>query len=145
MDRIKNGIAFGKLRKVLESFGYSAQRVSSDLVAFHNHDRRLVVILPDTPPEQPVRPIDLLSVRNTLINDGVIRDGEEFDDLFRVKKGDRLIWTDPKTGRQVPVTAASGETRDGMVVIKQRGAFSACPLDQLREEDDVAHGAKNER
>jgi hypothetical protein len=47
-----------------------------------------------------------------------------------IQKGDRLIWTDPSTGIQTPAVAASTE-EDGIVIIKQKGTFSPCPVDQL--------------
>jgi streptogramin lyase len=51
--------------------------------------------------------------------------------LILIRKGDRLIWTDPKTGKESKVTAAAGES-DGLVVIKQNGALWPCPVDQVR-------------
>jgi hypothetical protein len=55
-----------------------------------------------------------------------------------IVRGDRLIWTDPLSGRQTKVVAASGE-EDGTVIIKQQGAFSPCPVDQLRKEGAMQH------
>ncbi len=94
-------------------------------------------MLPELQGDNTVRPIDLLSVRNTLINDGVVRDEEEFEALFRIKKGDQLIWTEPRTKQRVGVVAASGETRDGLVIIKKRGAFAPCPISQLTRVEEA--------
>lgn len=49
-----------------------------------------------------------------------------------IKKGDKLIWTVPGTGFESHVVAAAGE-KDGIVVIKQKGTFSPCPVEQLKE------------
>ena len=138
MDRDRTPkVAFGQLREALESLGYSAREVDERFVAFVHPDHPLMIVVPDMAAEELVRPIDLLSVRRTLVNDGVIED-EGFDALFRIKKGDRLIWTVPGTGQEVTVTAAAGES-DGMVIIKQRGgAVSPCPVDQLRKARGVA-------
>jgi hypothetical protein len=38
------------------------------------------------------------------------------------------------------VTAASGET-DGMVIIKQKGTFSPCPVSQLARVADIEGAA----
>jgi hypothetical protein len=78
-----------------------------------------------------------------------IRDDEvvEWDDLDfylehgkrkeeTIKKGDRLIWKNPDTGMEIKVVAAAGE-QDGLVIIKQKGAFAPCPVDQLRKDDMV--------
>jgi len=74
-----------------------------------------------------------VSVQKTLMNEGLIETEQQFASLFSIKRGDRLIWTDPDSGQETDVVAASGETSDGMVVIKQKGpAFSPCPVDQLR-------------
>jgi hypothetical protein len=79
-----------------------------------------------------VRPIDLLSIRKTLVGDGVIEDDDdEFDSLFLIRKGDRLVWSDPKTRKESKVTAAAGESA-GLVVVQQNGALGPCPVDQVR-------------
>jgi len=48
-----------------------------------------------------------------------------------IRKGDRLIWTDPRSGTEIKVTAAAGES-DGLVVVKQNGTLLPCPVDQVR-------------
>src|SRR4051812_2121763 len=132
MDRPGKKIRFGQLRKVMLDLGYHIRTVDQRYVAFVRPGRDLFVVLPDIPSEAEVRPIDLLSVQKTLINDGLIEHEQQFTSLFLIKKGDRLIWTDPHSGREIEVVAASGETSDGMVIIKQKGAFSPCPVDQWR-------------
>jgi hypothetical protein len=126
-------VRFDQLQKVMLDLGYHARPVDGHHVAFVRPDRDLFVVLPDVQPEAEVRPIDLLSVQRTLMNEGLIETEQQFTSLFSIKKGDRLIWTDPNSGRETEVVAASGETSDGMVIIKQKGtAFSPCPVDQLR-------------
>jgi hypothetical protein len=133
-------ITYRKLDEVLKSLGYVPQNVSKDQVAYQHPDRRLFVLLPREAPEALARPLDLLRAQNALVNDGVIQE-EEFDSLFRINKGDRLVWTEPRTGRKVKVTAAAGES-DGLVVIQQNGTLTPCPVDQLRKADTgVEEGA----
>jgi hypothetical protein len=117
----------------MEDLGYHVEPVKKDYVSFVHPDRELDAFVRNISPDDEVRPIDLLSVRKTLINDGVIKSEQEFDELISINKGDRLIWTDPKSGREIEVIAAAGETTDGLVFIKQKGgAFSPCPVEQLR-------------
>jgi hypothetical protein len=133
MMRKTKKIRFGQLRKVMLDLGYHIRPVDQHYVAFVRPGRDLFVVLPDVPSEAEVRPIDLLSVHKTLMNEGLIETEQQFTSLFSIKRGDRLIWTDPNSGRETEVVAASGETSDGMVIIKQKGtAFSPCPVDQLR-------------
>jgi hypothetical protein len=91
--------------------------------------------------EEFVLPIDLLSARSTLVDDGVLRDDYEFDSLFLIRKGDRLVWTDPKTGKESKATAAAGES-DGLVVIKQNGTLLPCRVDQVRRIKRAARVAR---
>ena len=126
-------VRFDQLQKVLSDHGYKIKSLDQQYVAFVRPGRELFVVLPKASPESEVRPIDLLSVQKTLMNEGVIESEQQFNSFFSIKKGDRLIWTDPNTGMETEVIAASGETSDGMVIIKQKGtAFSPCPVDQLR-------------
>jgi hypothetical protein len=136
MDRSMQ-ISYSRLRRVLETFGYAPQTIEGGRIVFSHSERSLLIVLPELQSDNTVRPIDLISVRNTLINDGVVRDEEGFEALFRIKKGDQLIWTEPRTKRQIKVTAASGETSDGMVIIKQKGTFSPCPVKQLTRVEDM--------
>ena len=129
-------ITHGKLRGVLEALGYRPHDLDDAHLVFRDPDRRLFITLPRMAPDDQVRPIDLLRVRQTLTLDGVIDEGD-FDNLFTIRKGDRLIRTEPAAGREVRVTAAAGE-RDGLVVIRQAGEILPCPVDQLRKDEDVA-------
>ncbi len=122
VDRPRKPVAFGRLRQVLLELGYQSRSIDAHYVAFVRPGRDLFVVVPDAPPEAEVRPIDLWSVEKTLINDGLIANSQEFAALFLIKKGDRLIWTDPHTGRETEVVTASGETSDGMVLVKSEGA-----------------------
>jgi hypothetical protein len=126
-------ILYSELQRVMLGLGYHVRPVDQHYIAFVSPEHDLFVALPKASPETEVRPIDLLSVQKTLTNEGLIEDEHQFNSLFLIKKGDRLIWTDPHSGKEVEVIAASGETNDGMVIIKQKGtAFSPCPVDQLR-------------
>ncbi len=140
MDKPKR-IPYAKLRRVLETFGYAAQAIDGGRIVFYHPERLLILVLSKLDGDDTVRPIDLISVRNMLINDGVIRDEGEFEALFRIKKGDRLIWTEPRSKRQIEVVAGSGETSDGMVLIKRQGTFSPCPVSQLTSVEDVEQAA----
>jgi hypothetical protein len=129
------------LRRVLESLGYASKTIRSGHVVFSNPDRHLFIILPSLSPDKIVPPIDIFRVRKTLVNDGVIAD-EDFDGLFWIKKGDRLVWNEPGTGQEIPVTAAAGES-DGLVVIERGGVLTPCPVEQLRKESLAArNGAR---
>ncbi len=126
-------VTFRQLRDVLQTLGYTPERVGDDGIVFRSAHRRLFMVLPDLADQDTVRPIDMLRVRKTLANDGVVEE-YQFESLFRIKKGDRLIWTEPTSGRKDRVTAAAGES-DGMVIIEHEGAFMACPVDQLKRVD----------
>ena len=129
---VKN-ITYGKLAEVLKSLGYAPENVLTNEVVFRHPDRHLFVLLPREAPEVLAQPIDLLGAQKALVHEGVIQE-DEFDSLFRINKGDRLIWTEPCTGRKVRVTAAAGES-DGLVVIKHKGSLVPCPIDHLRKID----------
>ena len=127
---VKN-VSYGQLRKVLLSLGTEVSTNDNRLV-FSDDKRDLLILLRGAEDTQLVRPIDLYSVRRALVGNGVIEDDEEaFDSLFLIRKGDRLIWTDPKSGTETKVTAAAGES-DGLVVVKQNGTLLLCPVDQVR-------------
>lgn len=128
-------VSYESLGRVLESLGYIGREVEGKHLLFQNPARSLVIILPEMPPDGLVRPIEILRVRKTLVGDGVIRD-EDFDSLLFIRKGDRLLWTDPTTGREDLVIAAAGES-DGLVVIQLRGALFPCPVDQLKKESAI--------
>jgi hypothetical protein len=137
---VKN-IIFGKLREVLAALGYTPRGAGNNTVVFRNPDRRLMIILPEMRDEEFVLPVDLSSTRSTLVGDGVLQNDYSFDSLFLIRKGDRLIWTDPKTGKETKVTAAAGEG-DGLVVVKQNGALLPCRVDQVRRVKRAATAAR---
>jgi hypothetical protein len=137
---VKN-ITYAKLREALASLGYTPVDAGSDTIIFRNPNRHLRIFLPKKADEEFVLPIDLLSARSTLVDDGVLRDDYAFDSLFLIRKGDRLVWTDPKTGKECKVTAAAGES-DGLVVITQNGALLPCRVDQARRIRRAARVAR---
>jgi hypothetical protein len=141
---VKN-ITYAKFREALAALGYTPADARSDLgetVIFRHPNRRLRIFLPKMADEEFVLPVDLLSTRTTLEGDGVIKDDDEFDSLFLIRKGDRLVWTDPKTGKESQVTAAAGES-DGLVVVKQNGTLLPCRVDQVRRIKRAAAAGRN--
>ncbi len=124
-------ITYAKFREVLSSLGYAPEEFGGNSVVFRNPKHRLRVFLPKLSDRQFVPPIELMSARNSLIGNGVVRDEYGFDSLFLIRKGDRLLWTDPETGKEAKVTAAAGES-DGLVVVKQNGTLLPCPVDQVK-------------
>ena len=64
-----------------------------------------------------------------------------FDSLFLIRKGDRLLWTDPETGKETKVTRGRGES-DGLVVVKQNGTLLPCRVDQVRRVKRAATAAR---
>jgi hypothetical protein len=141
---VKN-ITLGKFREVLVSLGYTPYDARSDLgdtIIFRNPNRRLRIFLPKMADEEFILPVDLHSARSTLEGDGVIKDDYEFDSLFLIRKGDRLVWTDPKTGKESKVTAAAGES-DGLVVVKQNGTLLPCPVGEVRRVKRAATAGRN--
>ena len=125
-------VTYGQLRKVLLSLG--CQQIPSKENHFvfeepkerssHHASRRA---------GRATRPADgFVGVRRQLVGHGLLKDDEDaFDSLFLIRKGDRLIWTDPETGKEIKVTAAAGES-DGLVVVKQNGSLLPCRVDQVR-------------
>jgi hypothetical protein len=134
-------ITYRQLDEVLRSLGYAPENVLTNEVVYRHPDRHLFILLQREAPDAVAQPFDLYRARKTLVHEGVIQENE-FDSLFQISKGDRLIWTEPRTGRKVKVTAAAGES-DGLVVIQQNGTLTPCPVDQLRKADaQVEKGAK---
>jgi hypothetical protein len=128
---VKN-VTYGQLRKVLLSLGCQPMPSKAGHFVFGDPKRDLLIMLPGGTDEQLVRPVDLFSVGKSLWGHGLIDDEEEaFDSLFLIRKGDRLIWTDPETGRERRGTAAAGES-DGLVVVQQNGSLIPCRVDQVR-------------
>jgi hypothetical protein len=134
-------VTFGQLRRTLESLGYRINPTEGDHLVFGNPNRNLLIILRGMNEEEVVRTIDLRRVKMTLVDDGVIKDDDEFDSLLLIRKGDRLIWTDPKTGKETKVTAAAGES-DGLVVVKQNGSLLPCQVDQVRRVKRAATASR---
>jgi len=127
---VKN-VTYGQLRKVLLSLGCEGGRAPEGHFVFTDPRSDLVILMPGGTDRQHVRPMDLRMVQHTLVGYGIIPDGEyDFDSLFLIRKGDRLIWTDPNSRTETKVTAAAGES-DGLVVIKQNGTLLPCPVDQV--------------
>jgi hypothetical protein len=137
---MEKAVTSDQLHRVLESYGYRRHDINSGQVVYRNPDRRLIIVLPELSDGDLVLPIDLLRVRKALANDGVVAE-EEFESLFRIRKGDRLVMTDPKTRTETRVTAAAGES-DGMVVVKHNGAYVACPVDHLRRDEGTTASAR---
>jgi hypothetical protein len=132
-------VTFEQLRKVLATLGYElTHSAGGDHVVFQNPRRFLIIMLREMTEDEIVRPSELSRIRRTLVDDGVIKDKEsEFDSLFLIKRGDRLVWTDPKSGTQTKVTAAAAES-DGLVVIRQDGTLLPCPVDQVSRVEKAA-------
>lgn len=128
---VKN-VTYGQLSKVLTSLGCEPIPSEAGRFVFEEPEHDLLIILPGGKDDQIVRQMDLSIVRRSLWGHGMIKDQEEaFDSLFLIRKGDRLLWTDPRTGKETKVTAAAGES-DGLVVVKQNGSLLPCPVDQVR-------------
>lgn len=128
---VKN-VTYARLAQVLSSLGCRPIPSKAGHFVYGIPEQDFVVMLPGGRPDELVRPLDLASVRRSLWGHGFIKAGEDaFDSLFLIRKGDRLIWTDPRTGVEMKVTAAAGES-DGLVVVKQNGSLLPCPVDQVR-------------
>jgi predicted RNA binding protein YcfA (HicA-like mRNA interferase family) len=132
-------LSFGELESALEEFGYE-RRTKGNHIIFEHPDGRLMIVLPKMAPRTDVIPLHQKIVEMTIQGDSVINwddfnyyleHGKRKEDTIR--KGDHLIWKVPGNGREIRVVAAAGE-QDGLVVIKQGGAFSPCPVDQLRKD-----------
>jgi hypothetical protein len=138
---VKN-VTYGQLRKVLLFLGCEPIPSNENHFVFEEPKSDLLIMLRGGPDELPVRPMDLSMIRRQLVGHGLIKDDEEaFDSLFLIRKGDRLIWTDPKTGKETKVTAAAGES-DGLVVVKQNGSLLPCRVDQVRRVKRAATAAR---
>jgi hypothetical protein len=124
-------VTYEQLREALGGLGYTEDAGGKGHVTFRKPGTRLYVILPRMTRHTAVEPIHLLSVRKILANNGDIPE-QAFESLFEIKKGDKLLWTEPVTGQQLKVTAAADES-DGTVIIQQNGALSPCPVGQVRK------------
>jgi predicted RNA binding protein YcfA (HicA-like mRNA interferase family) len=135
-------LTFGELGSALQEFGYEPRQKANHLV-FEHPQGRLMIVLPKLPEGAEVIPLHRKIVEKTIQDDNIV----PWDDFAyylehgkrqeeAIKKGDRLIWTDPRDGREHSVIAAAGE-QDGFVVIKQAWSFSPCPLSELRKESVI--------
>ena len=137
-----NRLTFGDVEAALEQFGY-VQRANSNYQVFEHPQGSLIIVLPKMHSSSEVSPTHLKIVEKTIRDDQVVN-WDDFDFYLQhgkrredfIKRGDRLIWTVPHTGEETKVVAASGE-EDGMVIIKQKGTFSPCPVSQLRKDQIV--------
>jgi hypothetical protein len=132
-------LSFGELESALKEFGYEP-RTKANYLVFEHPDGKLMIVLPKMHSRTDVIPLHQKIVQKTIQDDNVINwddfnyyleHGRRQEDAIR--KGDHLIWKVPGTGREIRVVAAAGE-QDGLVVIKQGGDFSPCPVDQLRKD-----------
>jgi hypothetical protein len=127
-------ITFGQLREVLQGLGFAAHEVDYNggkVVVFRHRDGKPDIFLRRMNSRAHLESIDLLSVRNTLHYNGLVPK-EKFDALFLIQKGDQLLWKEPRTGKEIEVTAAAHES-DGAVIVQRNGTLSSCPIDQLRK------------
>ena len=86
-------VHFEQLREVLDKLGYVADPVNANHMVFRHPDRYLFIILPKMRRNDIVKPITLLSVRNTLTNSGVVAK-DKFDSLFRAPPEPIALWHD---------------------------------------------------
>lgn len=133
---------FGDLEATLEEFGY-IQRRQSNRQVFEHPEGGLVIVLPKMHSKTTISAMHQRMVESTVRDDEVVswddfqfylEHGKRREDF--IKKGDRLLWRVPGMERIVKVVAASTE-EDGVVIIKQKSAFSPCPVSQLRKEEAV--------
>ena len=133
---------FEELESALLEFGYEA-RIKNNHIVFEHPAGRLMIVLPRLDPKAAISPLHRKIVEKTIRDDEVVdwndvnfylHHGKRKEET--IKKGDRLIWKVPGTGMEIEVVAAAGE-QDGLVVIKQKGTFSPCRVDQLHKVDTV--------
>jgi predicted RNA binding protein YcfA (HicA-like mRNA interferase family) len=133
-------VTFGELECALQEFGYE-RRKKANHVVFQHPNSELMIVLPQTTPKSAVSSLHLRIVERTIRDDGVVDWGDV--DFYMehgkrkektIKKGDRLLWKIPGTGREIKVVAAAGE-QDDLVIIRQNGSFSPCPVNQLRRDE----------
>ena len=133
-------LTFGELQAALLEFGYELRKKANHVI-FQHPASNLMIVLPRTTPESAVSSLHQRIVERTIRDDGFV-DWADVDFYIEhgkrrektIKKGDRLIWKVPGSGREIKVVAAAGE-QDDMVIIKQNGSFSPCPVDQLRRDN----------
>jgi hypothetical protein len=84
-------VTFEQLRDVLLALGYVADPPNAKYMIFRHPDSYLFVILPKLRCRDIVAPMNLLSVRSTLANSGMVAK-DEFDSLFRTPMGSIALW-----------------------------------------------------
>jgi predicted RNA binding protein YcfA (HicA-like mRNA interferase family) len=140
-------LTFGDVEAALEQFGY-VQRKKSNHQIFEHPNGSLMIVLPKMHSRSEVSPTHLKIVEITIRDDQVV-DWDEFDFYLRhgtrrqdfIKRGDRLIWTVPRTGEETKVVAASGE-EDGMVIIKRKGSLLRRAVSEFRKQEVVERDAQ---
>jgi hypothetical protein len=131
-------LRYGTMGRALKAFGYQHDvRANHDV---YRHSKGLQsIVLPRARPNQVVTALHQKIVETALRDDAIVsvpefqfylEHGKMPDDMIR--KGDRLIWTIPGALREIPVIAAAAE-EGGLVIIRQNGTYSPCPVDQLRK------------
>jgi len=135
-------LTFAELDAALQEFGYE-RRNKTNHVVFQHPAGRLMIVLPRMAAESGVSSLHHKIVERTVRDDGVVDWGDVAFYIEHgkrkektIKKGDRLIWKVPGTGKEVKVVAAAGE-QDGMVIVKQNGTFAPCTVDQVRKDEIV--------
>jgi len=135
-------LTFEELESALQEFGYE-HRAKPNHIVFEHPKGKLMIVLPRMHPKTDVTPLHQKIVEKTIRDDQVVSwDDFEFfleHDKRRedfIRKGDRLIWKIPENGKEIGVSAAADE-QDGLVIIKQKGTFAQCPVDQLRKDVGV--------
>lgn len=140
-------LTYDRLQRALVAFGY-VRATNGPHAVFQHPEGRLAAVFPLMRPNEIVRPVHRQIAENTVRDDGLVdwddyqfylTHGKKHEDL--IQKGDRLVWLEG--GQNAPVVAAATE-EDGVVIIKQRnGAFTPCPVSQLKivgkEKVNVPH------
>jgi hypothetical protein len=135
-------ITFQGLGTSLREFGYESRK-KLDHIIFEHPDGKQMIVFPRVDLRSEVTPRHRKIVETTIRNDGIVSwDDVEFflenekrrEDF--IKKGDRLLLRVPGSEEETKVSAAADE-QDGMVIIKQKGNLSQCPVDRLRKEANI--------
>jgi predicted RNA binding protein YcfA (HicA-like mRNA interferase family) len=135
-------LTFGELESALRAFGYEPRRKSNHMV-FEHPNGKLMIIFPRMYPTTDVTPLHQKIVEKTIRDDEVVS-WDDFKFFLEhdkrkedfIKRGDHLIWKVPGNGQEIRVSAAADE-QDGLVIIKQKGTFAQCPVEQLRKDMGV--------
>jgi predicted RNA binding protein YcfA (HicA-like mRNA interferase family) len=135
-------LTFQELESALREFGYTQRRKNNHII-FEHPTGRSMIVLPRMSPKTGVSSLHRKIVERTIRDDGVV-DWDDVDFYLdhgkrreeTIRKGDRLIWTVPGSGKEIKVVAAAGE-QDDMVIVKQNGTLSPCPVDQVRKDETL--------